>query len=81
MKVRGADDVGGGVRGGGKAPAARTRPSWLRLRLIMHFIHPATLAPTLTVDPSLTKLAASVQDDWDRLDYNTIIGKSKLVGI
>ena len=27
MKVRGADDVGGGVRGGGKAPAARTRTS------------------------------------------------------
>ena len=27
MKVRGADDVGGGVRGGGEAPAARTRTS------------------------------------------------------
>ena len=27
MKVRGADDVGGGVRGGGKAPAAATRTS------------------------------------------------------
>ena len=27
MKVRGTDDVGGGVRGGGKAPAAATRTS------------------------------------------------------
>ena len=63
MKVRGADDVGGGVRGGGESPAARTRTSSMGGRI------DTLRLPTPTHDRGLALVG----------DYKTVLPQGSVV--